>query len=198
MSRWARTGRSAAVTCSPSLRIRTPGCRSFPSIYRRWSLTAILAPFDAISDGRWRMLIGRVSTSYASGFGGITRKIGSLAKNTTPSRMACTSHASFSDKNSPDRRFDEGRPCAEARIAVSGRIRPCQLSRGFPHCVLVGEGSPVSPFRSEPLLSAQPVERRTVSSVPHPLGRGMLSSIRRLRETRNGSQEPTARIALNW
>jgi hypothetical protein len=52
-----------------------------------------------------------------------------------------------------------------------------------------GGGSPVSPFRSEPLLSAQAVERRTVSSVPHPLGRGMPSSIRRLRETRNGSQE---------
>ena len=82
-------------------------------------------------DGRWRMLIGHVSTSCASGYGGITRKIGSLAKNTTPPRMARTSRASFSYRNSPDRRFDEERPGAEARIAVPGRIRPCQLSRGF-------------------------------------------------------------------
>ena len=81
--------------------------------------------------GRWRMLIGHVSTSCASRYGSITRKIGSLAKNTTPPRMARTSRASFSYRNSPDRRFDEERPCAEARIAVPGRIRPCQLSRGF-------------------------------------------------------------------
>jgi hypothetical protein len=49
------------------------------------------AALAAISDWKCRILMSRDSTNCACGSGAVTRRIGSLAKNTVPSGMAWTS-----------------------------------------------------------------------------------------------------------
>src|SRR5262249_28832198 len=71
---------------APCARRNPKSTRRLPGAAR--TMRAALA---AIIDWNCNRLITRVSTSWACGNAAVTRRIGSSAKNTVPSGMACTS-----------------------------------------------------------------------------------------------------------